>query len=259
MLNEKGIVYNWNIFMEKVGTEFVEPRRQLLLDMYNSLEDRLSICPASDKEHFHNAFPGGYIDHVLNVINFSKQIYKLWRDNGAIIDYSEEELIFAAMHHDLGKVGDLNEDYYVENDSQWHRNNMGLMYKFNGNINYMTVSDRAFYILQHFGIIVSQNEWLGIRLADGLYEEANKSYYIQNDPLKHLKTNICHVIHQADIMASRIEYEKWILNKKENCETYKYSKKFNQYNKLKKKVENFSSVGTDDEKEKLFNTIFTKQ
>ncbi len=32
---------------------------------------------------------------------------------GATINFTTEEVIFAAMHHDLGKVGDMDKDYYV--------------------------------------------------------------------------------------------------------------------------------------------------
>jgi hypothetical protein len=47
--------------------------------------------------------------------------------------YTTEELLFAAMHHDLGKAGfpgDGNEVYQVET-SDWHRKNQGKLYKTN--------------------------------------------------------------------------------------------------------------------------------
>ena len=39
------------------------------------------------------------------------------------------------MHHDLGKVGDMEQDYYVPNPSEWHRINQGKIYDFNKNLN----------------------------------------------------------------------------------------------------------------------------
>ena len=45
--------------------------------------------------------------------------------------YTKEELLFAAMHHDLGKVGfpgEGNEVYQVET-SDWHRKNQNKMYR----------------------------------------------------------------------------------------------------------------------------------
>ena len=73
----------------------------------------------------------------------------------------------------------------------------------------MTVTDRALFLLQHFGIVLSDNEYIGLRLTDGLYEEANKSYYIGYSPERALRTNIAYILHQADMMATHIEYDFW--------------------------------------------------
>ena len=37
--------------------------------------------------------------------------------------FTQEELLFAAMHHDLGKLGDGTKPYYLPQDSEWHRKN----------------------------------------------------------------------------------------------------------------------------------------
>ena len=74
----------------------------------------------------------------------------------------------------------------------------------------MTVTDRAIWLLQHFGIQMTENEYLGLRLTDGLYEEANKGYYISYSKDRQLKTNIPYILHQADMMASKIENDEWV-------------------------------------------------
>jgi hypothetical protein len=73
----------------------------------------------------------------------------------------------------------------------------------------MTVTDRALYLLNHFGITMSEWEYVGLRLTDGLYEEANKSYYISYNKDWSLKSNIAYILHQADSMATHIEYDEW--------------------------------------------------
>ena len=133
----------------------------------------------------------------------------MWKENGASINYTDEELVFAAIHHDLGKVGDLENDYYVPNESDWHRKNQGLIYKHGEDLQFMTVTDRAIFLLNHFGVKYSEKEYIGLRLTDGLYEEANKSYYIGYQPSRSLKSNIAYVLHQADSMATHIEYDEW--------------------------------------------------
>jgi hypothetical protein len=54
---------------------------------------------------------------------------------------------------------------------------------------------------------------LSIKLTDGLYDESNKPYYISRTADSKLKTNLGYVMHQADSMAARIEYERWNNNK----------------------------------------------
>ena len=200
---------NWKEFIQLLEDTFEGDRLSRLLKMYDHFEERMMFAPASGKEHYHNCHAGGYVEHVLHVTKCAKQLHKLWSDNGATINFTEEELIFAAVHHDLGKLGDLAEEYYVPQDNVWWIKNRGEYYKHNPKLQFMTVTDRALFLLQHYGVQMTENEYLGLKLTDGLYEEANKSYYIGYSPERSLRTNIAYILHQADMMATHIEYEQW--------------------------------------------------
>ena len=208
-LTEKQIVENWESLMKLIEDTFDGERKEKLLGMYKYFEDRMSVAPASGKAHYHNAMVGGYVEHVLHVTDCALKIKNLWESERAMINFTDEELIFAAMHHDLGKVGDLDNDYYIPQDSEWHRKNRGEIFKHNPALQYMTVTDRAIFILNHFGIKMSQWEYIGLRLTDGMYEEANKSYYMSYNPDWSLKSNIAYILHQADMMATHIEFDEW--------------------------------------------------
>jgi hypothetical protein len=209
-LTPEEIQHNWDNLRQVIDVNFTGKRLERLNEMYDFFEERMCLAPASGREHFHNAHPGGYVEHVLHITQFVQQIYRLWGQNGAKIDnFTEEELIFAALHHDLGKVGNLVEDNYIENDSDWHRKNQGLIYKHNPKIDYMTITDRACWILQHFNVNMTENEYIGLRLTDGLYEEANKGYYMNYSKDNQLTTNMAYILHQADMMASKIEFDQW--------------------------------------------------
>ncbi len=208
-LTEQQIVDNWNKLMKLIEDTFEGERKEKLLKMYRYFENRMSIAPASGKAHYHNAMVGGYVEHVLHVTDCAVQIKKLWESNGAEINFTDEELIFAAMHHDLGKVGDLEEDYYIPQDSDWHRKNQGSIFKHNPKLQYMSVTDRAIFLLGHFQIPMTEWEYIGLRLTDGMYEEANKTYYMSYNPDWALKSNIAYILHQADMMATHIEGDEW--------------------------------------------------
>lgn len=200
---------NYDKFISFVKKAFAsQPERmEKLLHMYSEdeLGMELLMAPASGKAHFHSAYVGGYIDHVMNVCKNSIGMMKQFKENGGIIDFEVEELLFAALHHDLGKLGDLGKPYYIEQESDWHRKNQGSLYKQNPEINYMDVTHRALWTLQHYGIQFTQKEMLGIMLADGLYNKANEKYFISYDENFQLKTELPYLLHWADHMSCRIE------------------------------------------------------
>ena len=208
-LTEKQILDNWNKLIKLIEDTFDGERKEKLLEMYKHFEDRMVTAPASGKAAYHNAMVGGYVEHVLHVTDCALKIKNLWESERAMINFTDEELIFAAMHHDLGKVGDLENDYYIPQDSEWHRKNRGEIFKHNPALQYMTVTDRAIFILNHFQITMSEWEYIGLRLTDGMYEDANKSYYMSYNPDWSLKSNIAYILHQADMMATHIEFDEW--------------------------------------------------
>lgn len=259
MLKENQIQENWLRFREIINTTFTGERKDRLNEMYDYFEERIVVCPASGREHFHNAFPGGYIDHVLRVIDLSKKFVEVWKTEMEM-DFTDEELIFAAMHHDLGKIGDLRGEYYQPNESQWHREKQGLIYGFNANIHNMTISDRTMFLLNHFGVKYNQVEMLGIINTDGLFEEENEVYLKQSAPERQMKTDIVFVLHQADLTATRIEYGRWKKSKTITDKLKSASKEDDPVVFKKQNIGRISSIVENnkpkDNKQQLFEDLF---
>lgn len=204
-LSAEQIQQNLNRFYELINKYITGDRKDKLIKFYKELEEVLAMAPASTKLDHHNCFPGGYISHVINVVEASLVFEKVWDKFGQDKNYTTEELVFSAINHDLGKVGTKDLPFYIPNDSQWHVEKQGALYKYNSKINHMRISDRSLFYLQQKGIEVTENEYLAIKLHDGLYEEGNKQYFITYSKDTELKSNIVHILHQADLMASRIE------------------------------------------------------
>ena len=169
-LTAEKIQENYDSLLNTIQLHITGDRKEKVLKMHNDMKDRFMMAPASAKEHYHNAMYGGYVDHILRVVDLSLKIKDLWEQNGCQIDFTDEELVFSALHHDLGKVGDLEHDYYIPQDNEWRRKNMGEIFKHNEKCEYMSVTDRAFFLLQHYNIPISKKEFIGIRLTDGMYE-----------------------------------------------------------------------------------------
>ncbi len=206
-LTEAQIQENYEYFLEFLELNFAGERLEKLKVMYseNNLGVSLATAPASSKKYFHNAHPGGYIQHVINVANASIGVQKLYSLLHGNIDYTDEERVFAALHHDLGKLGDETGPYYVPNDSEWHVKNRGETYKFNPDNQFWRVADRALYNLQRYGIVTTWKETLAIKLADGLYDESAAMYLKNYDPDKAIKTTLPRIIHVADYLSCGAE------------------------------------------------------
>jgi hypothetical protein len=151
----------------------------------------------------------------MHVIKLSFAQTNVFKEAGCEIDWTPEEQIFAAMHHDLGKLGDPQfGDYYDPNVDDWKRKR-GEKYKLNANLPYMEVTDRAIYLLQKYGVTYNWKEFLAMKLADGLYNDATTKYLIQFNPDLFMKTNLPRVIHLADYTASVAERSQWQSAKEE--------------------------------------------
>jgi len=207
MLSNEQIQENWDNFLSIIDSYTStdgESRWNILKDFYTQHEQRFAFMPASSKTHFHSAFPGGHVSHTLRVYNTALELMALWEKLGAKIDFSEEELVFAAINHDMGKFGTVDAEYYIDQDSNWHRDR-GEVYKNNPAVPFMKDSDRTIFLLQELGVKISEAEYLAIKLQAGLYEEANKSYFISYAPEFKLRSNLPYILHQADAMSARIE------------------------------------------------------
>jgi hypothetical protein len=198
---------NYEKFIAIVNKYFTGDRLSKLLFMYSDdeLGGNLMVSPASGNKNYHNAYEGGYIDHIFNVCKNALKMKKTFEEAGGVCDFTEEELIFVALHHDLGKLGTKEELHYALNDSKWHIENRGELYKRNEKNSFMAITDRTLFTLSQYSITINENEYFGIKLTDGLYDEDNEKYYKVYDTTKYLKSNIQYIMHWADHMSTVIE------------------------------------------------------
>lgn len=211
MLTPEQIQSNWDKFLNNIDTYISGDRGHRLKDFYLRFEERFIMMPASHKSQYHNCFPGGYVDHVNRVVDAALQLDAVWRNFGMVDTYTTEELVFSAINHDLGKFGDEQNESYIEQTDQWRRDKLNETYMFNDRLEYMTVPDRGLYLLMSNGVRYTKNEFLAIRTHDGLYEESNKAYLMGFTPETKPRTSIMYILHQADLLAARIEFEvEWL-------------------------------------------------
>jgi len=222
-LTAEKMIENWERFLEFITCYVESPRKEKLLEFYKKHEERFMMMPASNKPQYHNCMPGGYIDHVCRVVDIALDTKDMWARYGSIINFTDEELVFSALNHDLGKFGTEENAAYIEQTDQWRKDKLNEVYTYNTKLEYMSVPDRGMWLMMSNGINLSRNEMMAIKLHDGLYDEANKPYLMSFAPESKPRTSLVYILHQADIAASRIEFEReWL--PKLNSETVSESK-----------------------------------
>ena len=203
---------NWGILISRIDAYIAEPRCSQLKEFYEKYQERIALMPASYKKEYHNAFPGGYVDHVIRVIDSALKLNEVWKEMGVDDStYTIEELVFSALNHDLGKIGDEENESYIPQTDKWRQEKLGEDYMFNDKLAFASVPDRSLFLLQSHGIKYTFNEMVAIQTHDGIYDEGNKKYLMTFNPGQKPRTSLPFILHQADLMASRIEFEKeWL-------------------------------------------------
>lgn len=174
--------------LEKLGD-----RSKPAINMVESLGERLLMCPATSKANYHNAFPGGLIDHSLRVLSNAIILSRAfsWK-------IPRESLIIGSLFHDLGKVGDQTQSYYIPQTNQWRREHLGEEYAHNNELPYMTVPDRSLFLCAHYDLKLTYDEFLAIKLNDGQYAPENAPYKLK-EPM------LADVVHMADLISTKQE------------------------------------------------------
>ncbi len=207
-LEPQEIQDNWKEFTDNIEKYIISNRKYQLLDMYKKYEERVALMPAANMVKYHSCFAGGYVYHVNKVVKAALYLHKLWGVMGANQEsYTLEELIFSAINHDLGKMGDMFNEAYLPSGDKWRIENLGELYTHNTKLQFMSIPDRSLFLLQENEIGISQNEWIAIKTHDGLYDQANEAYIKAYTPEARFRTVMPHILHQADLMAATIEFE----------------------------------------------------
>ena len=133
--------------------------------------ERIIMCPSSLRESEHNCGPGGLVQHALDVALAMKSI------NTALkLEVPTSSILKVALFHEIGKIGDEENPWVVEQDSEWHREKLGQNYKYSESTQKMSISHRTLFLLQRFNIKLTQEEWIAIQISPGSHYEENRFY-----------------------------------------------------------------------------------
>lgn len=104
-------------------------------------------------------------------------------------------------------------------------------------------------MLQEFNVPYSENEYLAIKLHDGLYSKGNESYLMAGMPEFSLKTDLPILVHHADHLATLIESANHLPKKTETVVVDTPSR-------IKSKLTNVNNPVVDDSLKNAFDNLF---
>jgi len=171
-LSPDNIESNWLMF-DKLCRRLSDDNLNAILD---TLGERIIMCPASTRIDQYCAYPGGLVEHALDVTSTMRKI-----NDSHDLGLQVASILKVGLLHDIGKVGDLRGDFFVSQDSEWHRDKLGQMYKYNEGVQKMSVSHRSLFLLQNFNVTLTSEEWIAIQLAQGSHFEENR-FYVGHEP-----------------------------------------------------------------------------
>ena len=163
---------NW----EKYESILKRLKDKNIASFLDSFGERLVMCPNARNQAEKGSYPGGLVENSLEVASTMKKI-----SDTLGVNIPMTSLLKVALLHDIGKVGDEEEDLFMIQDSSWHREKLGQVYKYNENLPKMSISHRSLYLLQSFNISLTRDEWLAIQIAGGSHFEENR-FYVGSEP-----------------------------------------------------------------------------
>lgn len=182
----------WKQYSDLLRSAF--DNEQPVIQLLETLGERIVMTPTGRYIRDPGCEPGGMIMMSLKT---AQQATKLM-DAYDLPSEMKKSVVKVALLHDIGKVGDLEHDWLIEQDSDWHREKQGAHYKFNEaeGQQRMSTSHRTLYLLQHFGVKLTRDEWLAIQLAGGFHFEENR-WYVHDEP------ELATIIQQAKYFVSK--------------------------------------------------------
>ena len=162
--------------------------------------------PASPSTRYHSAWAGGLLAHTWAVIETGMAIEQSLRPlrPGAEPHSNlllRQSVIKCGFLHDLGKIGDGEHPYYLEQDNDWRAQNLGELYTIERDLNvmpYLPVPQRAVWLAYEYGVHLTQEEVQAIIASDGPGSAQGKQVIAT-----FLETPLTMIIHFADKWASQ--------------------------------------------------------
>ena len=156
MMNERELTDLWTAYTKL--TDKITGHGGGIAQMLEALGDRILMCPAEPRNDSPGCEPGGLIRQAIAVAKGMKRVNDTFE-----MGVTTESILVVGLLHEIGKVGNLDEPYFLPEVESWRREKLGAFYKPNERLGRTTIPERSLFLLQHFGVKLAEEEFMAIR------------------------------------------------------------------------------------------------
>ena len=131
-----------------------------IVRMIEDISHRLATSPANAQKDEYGCYPGGLIQTTLDVLEAMRKI-----DIVAGKLANTRSLFKVALLHSIGTMGTVDKEMFIEQDSDWHIEKLGLLFKRQSGFN-TSSTERTLQFLFHYGVELSSEEFFAIISTD---------------------------------------------------------------------------------------------
>ncbi len=188
VLSEEQIASDFDSVYALIESIKNEKRKNQLTFFFEQIGENYFSAPASSRADYHDSCVGGLANHSLQVLKNFNAICKLWGQ-----DISKDSIITCALTHDSGKAETVDKKpIYLEETEKW-KLNKGVVYYYNPDIrDGLTHAQRSVRLLSHYGVELTNDEYLAILAHDFLFVDENIVFKTKLNRLGYL-------LHFADV------------------------------------------------------------
>jgi len=186
------------------------PNRDAIIEVYVQNAERIAQTPGARKKH--QAWEGGYLDHVVYATNYGIRLHNLNKELGFKPDHNEGDISLVMLLHDFGKIA-----RYKRGKNGW---------------DYVEKPDQAEH--DFFNLAIDSN---GFQLTN---IQRNALEFVHGEGSKYtpqgrLMVPLATVCHQADVWNARYCPDNPLPNNKDPWRgAYRHSEKSNLVGYIKK-------------------------
>ena len=159
---------NFEYYM-KIASYIKDPvRNREVVKFIEKYGEKICLAPDTTNINYGHAYPGGLVKNCLQIFDQMHYLNKNLKQFTSLEKpVSQDSIIIVSLLHSIGKIGDMNTDYYIDQKSTWHNEKLGEYYLINtSNIEFMSIQMRSLFLLHSNGVPLQEDEYTTIYLSN---------------------------------------------------------------------------------------------